>query len=99
MPGAQRTARRLQRSKLSRTASVLTSRRRYDDVSKRDLARFAALQINRARLRFAAVERTTGNAGNLASIDDRLAVQDDGHGSTDQRDVIRLPLPGDAWRG
>src|SRR5262245_51005750 len=79
--------------------SVRTACRRDDDVPKGDVPRLAPLQIDWTRPRLVAVERATGNAGNLLTIDDGLPVQNNGHGAADQRDVIRLPLPCNARRG
>ena len=50
------------------------------------------LQKERARLALPAVECATGNARNLLVADDGLAVERDGHVTSQQRDVVSLPF-------
>src|SRR6185312_17110211 len=62
-----------------------------------------SLQVDRTRLTFAAVQRAAGNARNFRIADDGFPVKNDRHESSDQGDVIGLPLAGTfrghrAWR-
>src|ERR1043166_940900 len=52
-----------------------------------------ALQVDRSRRTFVAVDGATGDAGNLLIADDLLAIGDDGDHASDQRDVVGIPLP------
>jgi hypothetical protein len=56
----------------------------------------ATLQIKGPRLSFVAVERATGDAGNLLMIDDGFAIQHHGDVPADKRDVESLPRVGTA---
>src|SRR3954454_18762621 len=61
-----------------------------------------ALEKQRSRIRFDAIERAAGDTWNLAVADDRGAVQIVGDHPADARDIHRLPLAGrtrDAFAG
>ena len=62
-----------ERWNICRERAPLWSRRDHN-VAKGDVALFAALQIDRSGQGFVAVQRATGDAGNLPIVDDRVAV-------------------------
>ena len=63
-------------------------------VSKGDMPCFAALQDDRARLRFVAVDGSAGRTRYFLIVDDGLSVLDHGDAAANQCDVVDLPGSG-----
>src|SRR4051812_3116575 len=76
---------------LRMTIALMSPRRSDQDVAVLDRT-VIALQENRTRRAFIAVERATGDSGDLLVYDHLSAVGDDCHHSSDQGDVVSLPL-------
>src|SRR3954462_3684100 len=76
---------------LRMSIAPMSPRRSDQDVAVLDRT-VIALQENRARRAFIAVERATGDSGDLLVYDHLSAVGDDRHHSSDEGDVVRLPL-------
>src|SRR3954471_21518520 len=78
---------------LRMSIAPMSPRRSDQDVAVLDRT-VIALQENRTWRAFIAVERATGDSGHLLVCDHLSAVGDDGHHSSDEGDVVRLPLTG-----
>src|SRR5262245_20130738 len=76
---------------LSRLMRFVLLRRRQHDIPEPDLA-MVALEHDRPRGLFGAVERAAGDARYLFFVDHRLAVERDGQLTSDQDDFVLLPL-------
>jgi hypothetical protein len=61
--------------------------RSYDDIPIGHMSFLAALKIDGSGQFFVAVERTAGDTRNLLTVDNGLAILDDGDRSADQDDI------------
>ena len=69
-------------------------RGRDHNIPKRDVSLLASLQINRSRRPFIAIYRSASNTRNYLIVDDSRAILYDRDATTNEGDVIGLPLIG-----
>jgi len=81
----------IERARVNSSANCALLSRRDNDLAKRDMALLTALQIDRPRLRFVAIQRPAGNTRDLLVINYRLAVLNYGHLPAEQRNIKGLP--------
>ena len=77
----------------------VTRRRRHPDIAIVDATRLAALKVDRPGQRLMAVECAARDARNLLIVDERHAIEHDGHAAADERDVVGPPGSGLARGG
>src|SRR5690349_6816052 len=80
-------------SSQAKQCAAMLARRGDNDVAVLDRA-VIALKQERPRRAFVAVDRATGDTGNLLVADDARPVRHDRHHPPNECDVVRIPLAG-----